>query len=1105
MYNKTFRLFISSTFSDFMREREVLQTEVFPELEKYCTSHGYQFQAIDLRWGVNEEAQVDQKTIEICLKEVITCKHYPHPNFLVMLGDRYGWIPLPYAIEKKEFKDILNFYSSHSLAQKLLKEWYQHDENYLSNHSTAYVIKPRTGKFVDFENWVKVEDQLRKFLQDAIDIKGSKTEKQKYFISATEHEVNEGIYSYSKHSRFINKSEKINVDNQLEMEYIYGFIRDINPRDFSTNQSEYFDVSEKALLHFKSNLKKTLLKENLLELQTQLISNNDIDQKYLQNFRYQIFQYLKTSITQQIKRIAKSCDTEKTKSEHQSFKQERLKIFVGRQSLLKKIEKYILNISSTPLIIYAKSGMGKTSLMAKAINNIEQKTTNKLIYRFVGASEKSTNIRTLLISIIREINVKISEELNTEYNENVFNETVKKFISEIKSPTILFIDALDQLNEKNYLNWLPNQLPAHFKLIISILEDEDYKEDSGYLDLFKVKYNELQNQNNFIPLNPLTREDGNRILSNLLDQVKRTITTDQRNYVLNKFEKSGYSPLYLIIIFEEIKKWKSFTSVINKNLEDSVISSIKVFLNDLSAVYHHQELLVSRTMGYIECAKNGLSEKEIIDILSADQDIMTMIENQFHKNLSNKIPIAPWARLYSHLSPFFIEKMSDNVSLITMFHRQFINAIQTNYLKDTTIKEKLHYNLSRYFKDQELVSSEGVYNLRKLSEQAFHLLNSHQLDDLIHLMEQDYIYIKHKTDRFYDCLLEIEQAALSINDLKDKKEDYYNRLISSLLMFLDSYSGENNKLFDFEYIHVFFIYGKPSQFYPKFLQYASQKELIRKIFKNTEFIDDYHLRFLSGSVGYLRRTAKLKEASVYVKQLIAEYSKQLKTKKETDKINKHLSSSYYELGYIFYLRGAYTEANTAFEKSVSHAKEINNEVSEWITKCVMTRVAYYGELSTIEKFDNTLNQAIHVFKRLAPSNHVAKRWIKVMYHHKFEVAEIKNDLVNMKKYYNLMRTNQWNKEHQVPMELHQGILALAEKNYEMAIKYINTYISMLQSEKILKEDSSTMVFYYLGLAYNKKGDNDQAKSIWEEAMLIDDEPGNHAFKRMIKEKLSSIN
>ena len=95
---QTFRLFVSSTFSDFEKERDVLRKDVFPEVQRYYEEHGHVFQPIDLRWGVTNEAQLDQKTLELCLNEVQSCKSHSHPNFLIMLGDRYGWVPLPYYI-----------------------------------------------------------------------------------------------------------------------------------------------------------------------------------------------------------------------------------------------------------------------------------------------------------------------------------------------------------------------------------------------------------------------------------------------------------------------------------------------------------------------------------------------------------------------------------------------------------------------------------------------------------------------------------------------------------------------------------------------------------------------------------------------------------------------------------------------------------------------------------------------------------------------------------------------------------------------------------------------------------------------------------------------
>jgi hypothetical protein len=93
---RTFRVFVSSTFEDLKEERNALQREVFPKLRTLCEQHGARFQAIDLRWGVRDEAALDQKTMEICLREIERCQRTGiKPNFIVLLGQRYGWRPLP--------------------------------------------------------------------------------------------------------------------------------------------------------------------------------------------------------------------------------------------------------------------------------------------------------------------------------------------------------------------------------------------------------------------------------------------------------------------------------------------------------------------------------------------------------------------------------------------------------------------------------------------------------------------------------------------------------------------------------------------------------------------------------------------------------------------------------------------------------------------------------------------------------------------------------------------------------------------------------------------------------------------------------------------------
>ena len=93
---RTFRVFVSSTFEDLVEERNALQREVFPKMSEVCEAHGARFQAIDLRWGVRDEAVLGQQMMEICLAEIERCQRTGiKPNFIVLLGDRYGRPPLP--------------------------------------------------------------------------------------------------------------------------------------------------------------------------------------------------------------------------------------------------------------------------------------------------------------------------------------------------------------------------------------------------------------------------------------------------------------------------------------------------------------------------------------------------------------------------------------------------------------------------------------------------------------------------------------------------------------------------------------------------------------------------------------------------------------------------------------------------------------------------------------------------------------------------------------------------------------------------------------------------------------------------------------------------
>lgn len=155
---RTFRVFVSSTFSDLKAERNALQERIFPRLRELCTQHGARFQAIDLRWGVSEEASLDQQAMNICLGEIARCQQTsPRPNFIVLLGDRYGWCPPPPQIPAGEYTAILARISDQD--QDILDTWYLRDDNAIP---AEYVLQPRQrgSEYEDYSHWDLVQKKI---------------------------------------------------------------------------------------------------------------------------------------------------------------------------------------------------------------------------------------------------------------------------------------------------------------------------------------------------------------------------------------------------------------------------------------------------------------------------------------------------------------------------------------------------------------------------------------------------------------------------------------------------------------------------------------------------------------------------------------------------------------------------------------------------------------------------------------------------------------------------------------------------------------------------------------------------------------------------------
>ena len=84
--SRSVRVFVSSTFLDMQRERDILVKETFPALRTRLRARGVELFEVDLRWGVNREDVETGRTLAKCLISIDACR----PYFIGILGERYG-------------------------------------------------------------------------------------------------------------------------------------------------------------------------------------------------------------------------------------------------------------------------------------------------------------------------------------------------------------------------------------------------------------------------------------------------------------------------------------------------------------------------------------------------------------------------------------------------------------------------------------------------------------------------------------------------------------------------------------------------------------------------------------------------------------------------------------------------------------------------------------------------------------------------------------------------------------------------------------------------------------------------------------------------------
>jgi hypothetical protein len=285
----------------------------------------------------------------------------------------------------------------------------------------------------------------------------------------------------------------------------------------------------------------------------------------------------------------------------------------------------------------------------------------------MGTSRGSSTIKSVFKSIMDQLDGIIEYKQyikeNTNDVEQVY-QSKEKLVKKINFFTeeypnrkiVILLDSIDQLSKQDHdLQWMFYELPKNVKIIYSVINE--------YERIFAKLKNKLND--NYLEIKTLCYDEAQRILTQLLFKSNRKLNDQQCTRINKVFENTTeIYPLHLKLLFDISSKWTSSYKVPNEFSECiSSKETIKYLFKHLEKLYG--QILFSHCIFYLTLFDyKGISESELEDILSIDDDVLTSVFEYHHPSV-RRFPIALWMRIKYELKDYITNKETDGVPIVS--------------------------------------------------------------------------------------------------------------------------------------------------------------------------------------------------------------------------------------------------------------------------------------------------------------------------------------------------------------------------------------------------------------------------------------------------------
>ncbi len=371
---------------------------------------------------------------------------------------------------------------------------------------------------------------------------------------------------------------------------------------------------------------------------------------------------------------------EQERSRHAAFAASRRRAYIPNPQYLKRLNEWFAT-GEQPLVLYAESGSGKSSLVSFWCDQLRRRQPQlHVIEHYVGIGAGDSSHLGIIGHVIEEVRERYdrSEEIPSrpEQLERAFANWLG---FNLGAPMLLVIDGINQLSGRALdLHWLPPVMPEGVKLIVSSTVEQTL------VDLRRRGWSELGMQ-------PLSESEREAVVVRFLAEYSKALSAEQVRRVAS--DAKCAHPLFLRTLLEELRVHgmhehldRTLENLLNTTGTEDLFQRVLERLED-----DYSQKAVREVLSLIWASRSGLSEEDL--------EALTGIGRM---------------KLSSMLLGLDYHLLRRD-GLLSFFHDYLRRAVEKRYLSKPELRLLCHEHLAEHFERTELTLRSTLELLHALS------------------------------------------------------------------------------------------------------------------------------------------------------------------------------------------------------------------------------------------------------------------------------------------------------------------------------------------------------------------------------------------------------